>query len=91
MTGFYQNCLANAASLLFGMALVMLVSGAVPALLVVQQMAHTLGDPSGGFEKLQIIQSLLNGVSAAVWPFFGAAVVWRIDRHFATIKKVAEA
>ncbi|WP_095011101.1 hypothetical protein [Tsuneonella mangrovi] len=82
MNAFYQNSMRYAAGILFVVALITVVTGALPTLLMLKAMAHSLGDAADAGGSLQLLVSILHGFSSAAWPFFGAAVLWRLDKHW---------
>ena len=83
MSAFYHASMRCAAVVLFVVAIVTAISGALPTLLIFKTMAHDLGGGPEGSQSLERLVAFLRGISSAVWPFFGAAFLWRIDRHWA--------
>ena len=81
MTNFYQSSMRCAAAILFVVAIVMILMGLLPVLIAIQSMAHTLGPPEG-FDRLMAAETFARCFQSAVWPFFGAGLLWRIDRHW---------
>jgi len=82
MKKFYQGSMRCAAVVLFVVAIVTVISGALPTLLIFKTMAHDLGGGPEGSQSLELLVAFLRGVSSAVWPFFGAAFLWRLDKYW---------
>ncbi len=80
MMKFYQTVMRCAPLLLFVAAVVSVFTGSVSALLF-PDVYHQYGD-----NRLAIAgASLLAGFGRALVPFFGAALLWRIDRHWSPV------
>ena len=82
MSAFYQGTMRCAAIVLFVVAIVTVISGAFPTLLIFKTMAHDLSGGPEGSQSLELLVAFLRGVASAVWPFFGAALLWRLDKHW---------
>ncbi|MBN8815105.1 MAG: hypothetical protein J0J06_06625 [Sphingomonas sp.] len=85
MTAFYTWAMRSAASILFTLAIVLPIVSVIIAY-------STYAGPNGSeysayapggvpSNLLSLIGALVNGLSTAVWPFFGAALLWRCDRY----------
>lgn len=84
MSGFYERCMARASVILFGIAVVCVLVGFLLALLpffeAAGEMASNLYAEPRGLSFTNLLNAIYLALSAAVWPFFGAAILWRIDR-----------
>ena len=90
MMRFYLGTMRCASIVLFVAALVSVVAGSLPALATVRTMAHDLYGQPNGMQSYIIVQAILAGVNNALFPFFGAALLWRIDRHWIRSPEKAE-
>ena len=73
---FFQRSMAAAPTVLFAIAVLLLV------LSLIGSFALDFGDTytESGSVGIQLAVALSTGLQAAFWPFFGAAVLWRLDR-----------
>ena len=87
---FYNWAMRGASVILFVAALISLFGGAVPFFLMIDQSAANLYRDSGANQNWMIVQAIVSGVSNAVWPLFGAALLWRADKYLAGKREAAE-
>lgn len=80
MRKVFDTTMKCAAVILFVAALVSVIYGAIPVLGLVRGMASQLHGYPGGSDGAEALSSLFGGISRAIWPFFGAALFWRMDR-----------
>ena len=90
MSRFYRWSMRNGARILFMVALLLLLTGLWPVIYSLFSMtSHMSGShyytpevDIAGFESQMLIQALINAVSAAALPFFGALLIDRLDRRW---------
>ena len=91
---FYRWCMRSGAAILFVIAILQLAVGLIAPvkllLATTSQMAPNLGYTPGDMQLEMQLTMLLNAFSTAVFTFFGALVVNRVDRWLA-LKEKAEA
>ena len=85
MTAFYTGAMRSAAAILFALAIL------IPIVSVTIAFATYAGPNGseysvyapGGLPSnfLSLVGAFVNGLSTAVWPFFGAALLWRWDQY----------
>jgi hypothetical protein len=90
MITFYHHLMRSAAIVLLIAAAVIVVAGAWPVLVAFRSMAHNLGDAPEYLGSALVAQSVALGIEKAAWPFFGAALLWRIDRRWPISTGAAE-
>ena len=85
MTTFYAWSMRSAAAILFALAILLPV---VSVAIAFSTYAGPNGSEysvyaAGGLPSnfLTLVGVFINGLSTAVWPFFGAALLWRFDKH----------
>ena len=76
---FFETMMRLAAPVLFWIAILLFVFGfATPLAVEVPQ----FGDLGGSAISIAtVISALYQGLSSAVWPFMGAAIVWNLQRR----------
>lgn len=90
MNGFYIWAMRSASMILFVVALLSIFAGLFPFLGYVKQSAHDLYGQQDSMSAIIAVQSILTGLSNAVWPFIGAVAFWRLDRCLAGKTEAAE-
>ena len=85
MNGFYSRAMRGATVILFALAmLIPIVSFIVAFSTYATPNSGEFGPMSSGgvpSNLLLLVGAFVNGLNNAVWPFFGAALLWRLDRY----------
>jgi len=83
---FYHSCMRYASAILFWIAVLLFLFMTIVSL---QGLWPEIGqDASSIYSGSQvsavnaILRSLSAGMTSAVWPLFGAALLWRLDRNW---------
>ena len=84
MNGFFGWCMRYGAAILFAVALLQLALGIIgPIYFLAQATSEMASDhslqPSGMLDILHL-QTVLSAISPAMFPFFGALLIDRLDR-----------
>jgi hypothetical protein len=87
MKSVFESCMIHAARILFWIAVLTALAAAIPLLSVFGQLGHDLYAQA---DPITIASAIVMGLGGAVWPFFGAALLWRIDVHWAKRVEVPE-
>jgi hypothetical protein len=85
----YHSIMRAAAGILFAIAIITLIGGIAVNLFIMNDMPDFV-QQQGNFGLMQKISSVLQVLQAAVWPFFGAALLWRFDRWQPKAAEAAE-
>jgi len=88
---FYAKCMRNGSLILFWMAIiiaVMTLASVATSYWNMMSSVETLPyrDHSGS-NAFNLLLAFGSALSAAVWPFFGAALLWRLDTRYPTSGK----
>jgi hypothetical protein len=85
MTGLYSAAMRRAAVILFVFAIVIPIVSVVTAFTTYASLNGGEFGPyaRGGVPSnlLPLLLAFVNGLNNAVWPFFGAALLWRWDKY----------
>jgi hypothetical protein len=81
MNGFFLKTMHAAPKLLFWIAVIVFVGSAL-ARLAMQFDDRGAMMAGGQLTLWELATTLVGAASAAVWPLFGAALLWRLDRRF---------
>ena len=71
---FHERCMRNASAILFWIAVVIFVVGLASTLLAGGGAVDLNNDRP--VELLFVLSAVFQALSAAVWPFTGAALIW---------------
>jgi hypothetical protein len=83
---FYHSCMRHASVVLFWMAVLLFLFMTIVSLRglwpeISQNMANIYTESQESALDA-ILRSLASGLSSAVLPLFGAALLWRLDKHW---------
>ena len=74
---FYTICMRNSSLILFWMAVVLFLLGLVSPFFAYEQLQAMGNDQP--IEVNVVVTAVVQALSIAVWPFFGAGLIWSLQ------------
>lgn len=76
---FYERMMRDASLVLFWMAVLLFVGGF--AMSVLQDLPEFSPYGGNGLSVRSVVTAIYSALSAAVWPFMGAGIIWTLQRR----------
>jgi len=76
---FFEYMMRRAAPVLFWTSVLLLVGTVAASLLLQREASPYSGDSA--LDARALLNAIVQGLSAAVWPFMGAGLIWTLGKH----------